>query len=705
MYINKLSIRNYRNFHRSEFHFLQNSVNTIIGENASGKTNLFNAMRLILDDSLPLNSRILSSEDFYRGLEETFGHWIIISLYFDNLSESEEEQVIANYSLNDSNDELGTEGNYTFIFRPKFHIRQELFELSSANNCIEARMRAFKELSLNHIISKETYEAVAFVRSKIDFNDDDIYRDLVGNFVDFSFSDPNDDAEKIGCKKPHFFSLGSEVACTYVKALRNVVADLKYYKTNPLYKLLTLKSKQISDSPDVVEDVKGVNKKISAIPEIKMLSDRIAASLTNTVGSTYSPKIMVSSQLPEDFVELIQSLGLVVEDSLDYNGSGRLDDLSLGGANLIYLALKLYEYEEIRDTEEHITHFLLIEEPEAHIHTHIQKTLFDNFNFQNTQVFVSTHSTQISSVSKISSMNVLARQQGFTEVYRPSNGLSSKEIYSIERYLDAIRSDLLFSKSVILVEGDAELILIPPMIKKALGISLDELGISLIKVDGTVFKHLANLFHKDRLKRRCAILTDLDSAYVTKTDDIFDAKFVESLVNADMDGALRKSKLDDDIEHNEFVSAFYAENTFETELIKYPENSELFIKVMRDNYSKPADLNKNIQDVNSDDKRIKYKRALKFAKKIGKGWLATNMVEYLDVDNRIPDYILEAVKYVLSERNLNPVYEKMLAYNLSMMMGGWEESKKKISSKHDLHSKMQEYGIHCKDSFYRLWEL
>ncbi|MBI0575680.1 AAA family ATPase, partial [Pectobacterium parmentieri] len=73
--------------------------------------------------------------------------------------------------------------------------------------------------------------------------------------------------------------------------------------------------------------------------------------------------------------------------------------------------------EEIRNTEEHITHFLLIEEPEAHIHTHIQKTLFDNFNFQNTQVFVSTHSTQISSVSKISSMNVLARQQGFTEVY------------------------------------------------------------------------------------------------------------------------------------------------------------------------------------------------------------------------------------------------------------------------------------------------
>ncbi|WP_085068215.1 AAA family ATPase [Pantoea alhagi] len=69
MFISKISIKNYKSFPNSVFHFKQNSVNTIIGENASGKTNLFNAMRLILDDSLPLNSRILSEEDFYRGLK------------------------------------------------------------------------------------------------------------------------------------------------------------------------------------------------------------------------------------------------------------------------------------------------------------------------------------------------------------------------------------------------------------------------------------------------------------------------------------------------------------------------------------------------------------------------------------------------------------------------------------------------------------
>ncbi|MEY8865134.1 AAA family ATPase [Enterobacter asburiae] len=332
MYINKLAIRNYKNFRSSNFCFVKNSVNTIIGENASGKTNLFNAMRLILDDSLPMNSRVLSGEDFYRGLNDPFGHWIIITMYFDDLSESEEEQVIANYTINNGNEEALKEGNYTFIYRPRFHIRQKLYELTVDNKDLESRLEAFTELKSTCIISKETYEAVAFVRTKVDFNNDEVYKQVVGDFENYIFSNPNeDDATVIGVKKPPYFALGSEVACTYVKALRNVVADLKYYKTNPLYKLLTLKSKQIDDRKDISENVKNINEQISAIPEIARLSNKISTSLLNTVGSTYSPKILVSSQLPEDFTELIQSLGLVVEDSLDYDGSGRIDDLSLGG--------------------------------------------------------------------------------------------------------------------------------------------------------------------------------------------------------------------------------------------------------------------------------------------------------------------------------------------------------------------------------------
>ncbi|MBW4968630.1 ATP-dependent endonuclease, partial [Pseudoalteromonas sp. CR1] len=61
-----------------------------------------------------------------------------------------------------------------------------------------------------------------------------------------------------------------------------------------------------------------------------------------------------------------------------------------------------------------------------------------------------------------------------------------------------------------MVEGDAEQILIPQMFKKVFGISLDEIGISLVNIGSTGFKNVARLFHKDRIQKNCAILTDLD---------------------------------------------------------------------------------------------------------------------------------------------------------------------------------------------------
>jgi predicted ATP-dependent endonuclease of OLD family len=707
MYISRVSIVNYKNFEQSNFIFTKDSVNTIIGENASGKTNVFQAMRLVLDDSLSVNAKCLSEDDFHRGLGQPFGHWIVISVYFDGLGDSEEEQVLSNYILNDDGESIASRsGTYSFIYRPKFNIRHELYTLSNSHSDnVNERKRVIKDFCSKLSITRETYEAVAFVQTHLDFTDKHIYKNTVGDFENYIFPDPNaESAAEIGNKKPPYFSIVKEVACTYVKALRNVVSDLKYYKTNPLYKLLTLKSKQIEDVDDVADDVRKVNDKISSIPEIKSLSESISKSLINTVGSTYSPKIKVSSQLPEDFTELVQSLGLIVEDSINYQGTGKIEDLSLGGANLIYLALKLYEYEAIRDNEAHITHFLMIEEPEAHIHNHIQKTLFENFNFKNTQVFVSTHSTQISSASKISSMNILSRKEVKTEVYFPSKGLDKSNAQCIERYLDAIRSDILFAKSVILVEGDAELILIPALIKATLGVSLDEMGISLVKMDGTVFVHISDLFHKSRIKSYCSILTDLDAAFIKEENDTFaTSAYIKSQLDAEKSGAARKVAMDEYIQDNDYVDAFYAENTFETELIKEPENIELFNKVIEKSYNKNKHRDQALKDIASEDMAVRYSRTLKFAKKIGKGWLATKMIEHISICNVVPEYILKAIKFSLNNRDLNEICWKMMHYNIEQMGSDLQEE---INSKQSFEAKLKIYREHFDgDSFIKFMDI
>ncbi|MBF4436759.1 ATP-dependent endonuclease, partial [Vibrio anguillarum] len=108
----------------------------------------------------------------------------------------------------------------------------------------------------------------------------------------------------------------------------------------------------------------------------------------------------------------------------------------------------------------------------AHIHTHIQKSLFDNIKYENTQIIYSTHSSHISEVSNVKNMNIIGLVDGTCEVFQPAKGLTNEQTGFVQRYLDAIRSNLLFARSVILVEGDAEEILIPVLFKKSTGLSL-----------------------------------------------------------------------------------------------------------------------------------------------------------------------------------------------------------------------------------------
>ena len=146
---------------------------------------------------------------------------------------------------------------------------------------------------------------------------------------------------------------------------------------------------------------------------------------------------------------------------------GDLDLLGLGHLNMIYISLKLVEFEITRTRE--LLNIMLIEEPEAHIHNHIQKTLFENLKLdQNyTQVIMTTHSVHLSESSEISRLNILKAVDEHSIVMQPTQGLdefgktklnlsSISLSKAIERYLDAKRTVLLFSKSVILVEGDGE---------------------------------------------------------------------------------------------------------------------------------------------------------------------------------------------------------------------------------------------------------
>jgi len=63
MYINSIVIKNFRNFKDFDL-TLTDGFQTIIGENNIGKSNLYRAIRLVLDQSLSYKERLLDEKDF-----------------------------------------------------------------------------------------------------------------------------------------------------------------------------------------------------------------------------------------------------------------------------------------------------------------------------------------------------------------------------------------------------------------------------------------------------------------------------------------------------------------------------------------------------------------------------------------------------------------------------------------------------------------
>ena len=417
-----------------------------------------------------------------------------------------------------------------------------------------------------------------------------------------------------------------------------------------LPKCLPSASPSASHFDDIVRINRAItelNDNISALPEIRRISEGIQATLEGTVGHTYSPKIDIKSALPEEIHRLLQGLALRVGDPKD-GYQGDITELSLGGANLIYLSLKLLEYES-KISEDRVSHFLLIEEPEAHIHTHIQKTLFEKYGYQNTQVIVSTHSTHISAATKVRSVNVLSRLGQESAVFQPGAGLDAKECNRVERYLDAVRTTLLFAKGVMLVEGDAELILIPALIKAVFGISLDELGASLISMSAAIFTNVAVVFHDDRIQRRCAIVTDKDTSIVElPEDEDKDDDFQKKCRASQESGELRSEKLDDFAADNRWVKPFYASHTFEVDLLQ-AGNDEMVSSLLDEIYSRERDRTESSEKLGSTDVAIAGKEVLRLAKKVGKGWFSLLLAEKVSPEASIPEYLLSALAFACQD--------------------------------------------------------
>ncbi|MGO4294545.1 ATP-dependent nuclease [Chitinophaga sp. RAB17] len=636
MYISRVTLVNYRNFKNAVFKF-NKGINTIIGENGSGKTNVFKAIRLLLDDDMIKFAHKLQEKDFNRGIPNWRGQWIIISIEFSEITADESVQALFAHQTGDITGNIVERATYNLFFRPSAKIRSQLSELEPGDKeGLEALINA---------ITIDDYETIFTGKSTADFSDPETVKELVGDFESVNFN-VDFDASKFGVRVSHQLSVSKNVNFTFIKALRDVVSDFHNNRVNPLLTLLKSKGEE-SDPADFAQistAIADLNNNIESLDSVKEITHNIKTTIKEAVGETYSPsRLSIKSNLPTAPERLLQSLGLYIGEA-DEDYEGEIHELSLGGANLIFLTLKLLEF-KAKKKDERIAHFLLIEEPEAHLHTHIQKTLFDHIAFEDTQIIYSTHSTFISEASNISNVNILGRVKNYAEVFHPDTGLTKEKKTKLQRYLDAIRTNLLFAKGVILVEGDGEAILYPTLVQKIFGLSLDELGISVINIGSTGFENVAQIFHQTRIRRQCAIVTDLDTAYRSyaedESDDTDEKARKKHLADAENAGKSRQDELEILCNGNRYLKGFYANTTFEIELLEAGNSAE-FCLIASEVYSERYQ-ERIIAELNSDERATFGERVLLLAQKMKKGWFALNFSEKVTWKTFIPTYMLDAL--------------------------------------------------------------
>lgn len=184
----------------------------------------------------------------------------------------------------------------------------------------------------------------------------------------------------------------------------------------------------------------------------------------------------------------------------------------LGELNLLFIAAELILLKEESDGGIKLA---LIEELEAHLHPQAQLRLINylqnEYSESDAQIIISTHSPILASKINLKNLILLKNETGY-DLCEGQTQLQKGDYLFLQRFLDATKSNLFFAKGIIMVEGDAENILLP-VLAEILGYPIEKYGVSIVNVGSTAFLRYSRIFlRKDgsNIGVPVSIVTDCD---------------------------------------------------------------------------------------------------------------------------------------------------------------------------------------------------
>ena len=255
-----------------------------------------------------------------------------------------------------------------------------------------------------------------------------------------------------------------------------------------------------------------------------------------------------------ELTEILRLLDLIMEG----NKSG------LGTLNLLCIAAEMLLF----NNQKKGLKLALVEELEAHLHPQYQLRLIDYISSQqnNEQFILSTHSITLASKLRLENLVVLKDKEAFP-MAAAYTMMTPADYKFLERFLDATKANLFFAKGLIMVEGDAENLLIPA-IAELMDKHLHKHGVSIVNVGSTAYKRYVNIFKRKDGKSfdmPISVVSDLDERALEYYDDnCKDRKTPEYWLK---DSVLHDLKaITEEVDYDSIASTFSSLTAFENDV-------------------------------------------------------------------------------------------------------------------------------------------